>query len=191
MRGRAELHICYWNHIVAKAWRNSGKNNKNNHDFFRSHVFRKQELPPVLKAMFGFVGNPRAPTVCGMWALILVNWYEGLNGVKRVAWNVQKINRVSWKREKINRVSWIIFVQITMLSGASQWEHFQITLHISKVWNPWQSWNQTYSLQDQRTTNVKEVYILLAWKPPWWNVLSRMVMKVARRSRGYPNLMSC
>ena len=23
---------------------------------------------------------------------------EGLNGVKRVAWNIQKINRVSWKR---------------------------------------------------------------------------------------------
>ena len=40
---------------------------------------------------------------------------EGLNGVKRVAWNIQKINRVSWKREKINRVSWIIFVQITVL----------------------------------------------------------------------------
>ena len=41
--------------------------------------------------------------------------HEGLNGVKRVAWNIQKINRVSWKREKINRVSWIIFVQITVL----------------------------------------------------------------------------
>ena len=40
---------------------------------------------------------------------------EGLNGVKRVAWNIQKINRVSWKREKINRVSWISFVQITVL----------------------------------------------------------------------------
>ena len=40
---------------------------------------------------------------------------EGLNGVKRVAWNIQKINRVSRKREKINRVSWIIFVQITVL----------------------------------------------------------------------------
>ena len=31
--------------------------------------------------------------------------YEGLSGVKSVAWNVQKINRVSW----------IIFVQITVL----------------------------------------------------------------------------
>ena len=41
--------------------------------------------------------------------------FEGLNGVKRVAWNVQKISRVSWKREKINRVSWIILVQITVL----------------------------------------------------------------------------
>ena len=40
---------------------------------------------------------------------------EGLNGVKRVAWNIQKINRVSWKREKINCVSWMIFVQITVL----------------------------------------------------------------------------
>ena len=43
---------------------------------------------------------------------------EGLNGVKRVELNIQKINRVSWKREKINRVSWIIFVQITVLFGA-------------------------------------------------------------------------
>lgn len=25
---------------------------------------------------------------------------------------------------------------------------------------------ESYTLQDQRTTNVKEVYILLAWKPP-------------------------
>ena len=31
--------------------------------------------------------------------------YEGLSGVKSVAWNVQKINRVSW----------IIFVQLTVL----------------------------------------------------------------------------
>ena len=46
---------------------------------------------------------------------ILERTLECLNGVRRVAWNIQKINRVSWKREKINRVSWIIFVQITVL----------------------------------------------------------------------------
>ena len=40
---------------------------------------------------------------------------EGLNGVKRVAWNVQKVNRMSWKREKIKRVPRIIFVHITVL----------------------------------------------------------------------------
>ena len=40
---------------------------------------------------------------------------EDLNGVKHVAWNVQKLNRVSWKSEKIYRVSWTIFVQITVL----------------------------------------------------------------------------
>ena len=49
MRGRAEhsvveIHICERNHIVAKAWRNSGHNNKNNRDramqpcFSQSHV---------------------------------------------------------------------------------------------------------------------------------------------------------
>ena len=47
--------------------------------------------------------------------MLLLSLEEGLNGVKRVAWNIQKINCVSWKREKINRVSWIIFVQITVL----------------------------------------------------------------------------
>ena len=46
---------------------------------------------------------------------LMKSHHEGLNGVKRVAWNIQKINRVSWKREKINRVSWIIYVQITVL----------------------------------------------------------------------------
>ena len=49
MGGRAEhsvveIHICERNHIVAKAWRNSGHNNKNNRDFFCSHVFRKATL---------------------------------------------------------------------------------------------------------------------------------------------------
>ena len=71
MRGRAEhsvveIHICERNHIVAKAWRNSGHNNKNNRDFFCSHVFRK--------ASFSFVGNPRAPTV-GTWAQKSINWW--------------------------------------------------------------------------------------------------------------------
>ena len=70
MRGRAEhsvveIHICERNYIVAKAWRNSGHNNKNNRDFFCSHVFRK--------ASFSFVGNPRAPTV-GTWAQKSINW---------------------------------------------------------------------------------------------------------------------
>ena len=44
-----------------------------------------------------------------------VRVYEGLSGVKSVAWNVQEIKRVSRIREKINRVSWIIFIQITVL----------------------------------------------------------------------------
>ena len=30
--------------------------------------------PAAIKATFSFVGNPRAPTVSGMWAPILVNW---------------------------------------------------------------------------------------------------------------------
>ena len=72
MRGRAEhsvveIHICERNHIVAKAWRNSGHNNKNNRDFFCSHVFRK--------ATFSFVGNPRAPNVW-TWARKSVNWWR-------------------------------------------------------------------------------------------------------------------
>ena len=44
MRGRAEhsvveIHICERNHIVAKTWRNSGHNNKNNRDSFAAMFF--------------------------------------------------------------------------------------------------------------------------------------------------------
>ena len=68
---------------------------------------------------FCYIAGIFSPTARALIRYFEVTWHltikEGLNGVKRVAWNIQKINRVSWKREKINRVSWIIFVQITVL----------------------------------------------------------------------------
>ena len=77
MCGRAEhpvveIHICERNHIVAKAWRNSGHNNKNNRDFSCSQLAAMFFAKPC-KATFSFVGNPRAPTV-GTWARESVNW---------------------------------------------------------------------------------------------------------------------
>ena len=59
--------------------------------------------------------------------------WEGLNGVKRVAWNVQKINRVSWKRKKINHVTWFIFVQITVLFVAIP----KLWTFIWCIWSIW------------------------------------------------------
>ena len=48
MCGRAEhpvlkIHICERNHIVAKAWRNSGHNNKNTRDVLCSYVFHMSQ----------------------------------------------------------------------------------------------------------------------------------------------------
>ena len=48
---------------------------------------------------------------------------EGLNGVKRVAWNIQKINRVSW----------IIFVQITVLFVEGLYGVKRVAWNIQKI----------------------------------------------------------
>ena len=51
-----EIHICERNHIVAKAWRNSGHNNKNSRDFFCSHVFSQSRGKPRL-VLLGIRGH--------------------------------------------------------------------------------------------------------------------------------------
>ena len=60
MRGRAEhsvveIHICERNHIVAKAWRNSGHNNKNNRDVLGSYVFHTSQKPRLV--LWGIRGS--------------------------------------------------------------------------------------------------------------------------------------
>ena len=81
---------------------------------FSFHVFfLNLVIPARSKALI--CTRKRKPDDSGRSSKMASSCQEGLNGVKRVAWNVQKINRVSWKREKINRVSWIIFVQISVL----------------------------------------------------------------------------